>query len=63
MLPEHLCRTCRQRLDSVLWSVGKHAGFGSSAPVSDAAEGALIRALIHHLGAAEVGSNKKEITA
>ena len=60
MLPDRICRTCRQRLDSVLWSVGKHAGCGSSPPISDQAETRLIAALARSLGAAEGGSNKKE---
>lgn len=63
MLPDHLCEVCRQRMDAVLWAVGRHPGCRSSPPISDRAEAQLIAALTHHLGAAEVGSNKKEITA
>ncbi len=52
MKPDHLCRTCQQRMDAVLWAVGRHPGCGSSPPISDQAEARLIDHLATSLGAA-----------
>jgi len=51
MLPEHLCRTCRQRLDSVLWSVGRHPGCRPAGPLNAEAFDRLLRNLAGVLGA------------
>ena len=50
--PDRLCRTCRQRLDAVLWAAGRHPGCRSSPPpISDQAEARLIDHLATSLSA------------
>lgn len=48
---ERLCRTCRQRMDAVMWSAARHPGCSSSPPISDQAEAQLIGHLATSLGA------------
>ena len=56
MLPEHLCEVCRQRLDAVAWSIGKHPNCGPYQALTDAAYDRLVVHLIHSLGAVEIES-------
>lgn len=51
MPPDQICKSCRGRLDSVLWSAGRHPGCGGSPPIGDEAEAHLIGHLARHLGA------------
>ena len=53
---ERLCEVCRQRLDAVAWSIGKHPNCGPYQPLTDAAYDRLVAHLIHSLGAVEIGS-------
>ncbi|MDQ3476615.1 MAG: hypothetical protein M3492_09885 [Actinomycetota bacterium] len=46
-----LCLTCRQRLDAVLWSVGRHPGCRTSGPLDADAFDRLTRYLALRLGA------------
>jgi hypothetical protein len=63
-LPEHLCEVCQQRMDAVLWAVGRHPRCGSPPPISDAALARLVVHLTQSLGAVvEIAPNKKEISA
>jgi len=52
--PGQLCGVCQGRLDSVLWSAGRHPGCGVAPRISDAAEAQLIGHLAVHLGAVEI---------
>lgn len=51
MLPEHLCEVCRQRLDAVAWSIGKHPGCGAYAPLTADGYDRLVAHLADTLGA------------
>ena len=53
------CLVCRMPLDQAV-DDSIHPGCRPAQPISDAAEAALIATLNQRLGAAEVGSNRKE---
>jgi len=57
MPPDRLCRTCRQRLDAVLWAVGRHPGCSTSPPISDDAYRRLVGHLATSLGAVETAAS------
>jgi hypothetical protein len=61
MPPEQVCEVCRQRLDAVAWSIGKHPGCGPYQPLTDAAYDRLVAHLTQSLGAAEIRTDTKEI--
>lgn len=54
MTDDHLCRTCRQRLDSVLWSVGRHPGCSPAGPLNAEAFDRLLRNLAGVLGTIDI---------
>lgn len=51
MPPEPICATCRQRLDAVLWSVGRHPNCRPAGPLDADAFDRLTRYLADSLGA------------
>ena len=58
---DHLCGVCRQRLDAVAWSIGKHPNCGPYQPLTDVAYDRLVGHLANELGAVEIEStNRKE---
>ena len=62
MLPDQICEVCRQRLDAVAWSIGRHPNCGPYKPLTDAAYDRLVAHLTQHLGAVEMeATTTKEI--
>lgn len=62
MPPDHLCRTCRQRLDSVLWSVGRHPGCRTAGPLVEQSLDRLIAYLADAVGAIPIRTNQQKET-
>lgn len=51
MPPDQICQVCRQRLDAVAWSIGRHPGCGAYAPLNDASYERLSAHLASIVGA------------